>query len=68
MRIALILMSLAGLAACSVETAGTAATAAAMKKQEIEQGRAAMEKVQRDLDAANQQVAQRAAQAEEATK
>lgn len=68
MRIALILMSLAGLAACGVETAGTAATAAAMKKQEIEQGRAAMEKVQRDLDAANQQVAQRAAQAEEATK
>ena len=68
MRIALILMCLVGLAACGVETAGTAATAAAMKKQEIEQGRAAMEKVQRDLDAANQQVAQRAAQAEEATK
>lgn len=68
MRIALILMCLLGLAACGVETAGTAATAAAMKKQEIEQGRAAMERVQRDLDAANQQVAQRAAQAEEATK
>lgn len=68
MRIALILMCLLGLAACGVETAGTAATAAAMKKQEIEQGRAAMERVQRDLDAANQQVAQRAAQGEEATK
>jgi len=68
MRIALILMCLLGVAACGVETAGTAATAAAMKKQEIEQGRAAMERVQRDLDAANQQVAQRAAQAEEATK
>ncbi len=68
MRIALILMCSLGLAACGVETAGTAATAAAMKKQEIEQGRATMERVQRDLDAANQQVAQRAAQAEEATK
>lgn len=68
MRIALILMCLFGLAACGVETAGTAATAAAMKKQEIEQGRAAMERVQRDLEAANQQMAQRAAQAEEATK
>lgn len=68
MRIALILMCLLGPAACGVETAGTAATAAAMKKQEIEQGRATMDRVQRDLDAANQQVAQRAAQAEEATK
>jgi uncharacterized OsmC-like protein len=68
MRIALIVICLAGLAACGVETAGTAATAAAMKKQEIEQGRATMEKVQRDLDAANRQIAQRAAQAEEATK
>lgn len=68
MRIALILMCLVGLAACGVETAGTAATAASLKKQELEQGRAAMERVQRDLDAANQQVAQRAAQAEEATK
>lgn len=68
MRIALIVMCLLGLTACGVETAGTAATAAAMKKQEIEQGRVAMEKVKRDLDAANQQVAQRAAQAEEATK
>jgi F0F1-type ATP synthase membrane subunit c/vacuolar-type H+-ATPase subunit K len=31
------------LAACGVETAGTAATAAAAKKQEIEQGRKTME-------------------------
>lgn len=68
MRTALILICLAGLAGCGVETAGTAATAAAVKKQEIEQGRATMERVQRDLDAANQQMAQRAAQAEEATK
>lgn len=68
MRAVLILMCLAGLAACGVETAGTAATAAAMKKQEIEQGRATMERVQHDLDAASQQAAQRAAQAEEATK
>lgn len=68
MRSALMVVSLSMLAACGVETAGSAATAAALKKQEIEQGKAAMERVQRDLEAANQQMAQRAAQAEEATK
>ncbi|MDE2440956.1 MAG: hypothetical protein KGP14_08005 [Betaproteobacteria bacterium] len=54
------------LAACGVESASTAASAAALKKQELEQGRAAMEKVQRDLDEVNKQAAQRAAQADEA--
>lgn len=68
MRSALMVICLSVLAACGVETAGSVATAAALKEQEIEQGKAAMERVQRDLEAANQQMAQRAAQAEEATK
>jgi hypothetical protein len=61
-------LTLVALAGCGIETAGTAATAAAVKKQEAEQAQATMAKVQRDLDAANQQTAQRAAQAEEATR
>ena len=50
-------------AACGVETAGTAATGAAIKKQELEQGRKTMEQMQQKLDQANQQVQQRAEQA-----
>jgi outer membrane lipoprotein-sorting protein len=61
-------LTLVALAGCGIETAGTAATVAAAKKQEAEQAQATMAKVQRDLDAANQQMAQRAAQAEEATR
>ena len=68
MKTVLILIAVAGLAACGVETAGTAATAAAAKKQEVEQAQAAKARVQRDLDATSQQMAQRAAQADEATK
>lgn len=59
---------LLGMAGCGIETAGTAATAAAAKKQEAEQAQATKARVQRDLDVANQQMAQRAAQAEDATK
>jgi outer membrane lipopolysaccharide assembly protein LptE/RlpB len=51
------------LTACGVETAGTAATAAALKKQELEQGKKTMEQVQQKLDQANQQTQQRAEQA-----
>jgi outer membrane lipopolysaccharide assembly protein LptE/RlpB len=68
MKAILIVVAVAGLAACGIETAGTAATAAAAKKQEVEQAQDTKARVQRELDAANQQMAQRAAQAEEATK
>jgi Holliday junction resolvasome RuvABC endonuclease subunit len=37
------------LVACGAETASTAATAGAIKKQEIEQGRAKQEQVQQQL-------------------
>ena len=68
MKAILIVVAVAGLAACGIETAGTAAPAAAAKKQEVEQAQDTKARVQRELDAANQQMAQRAAQAEEATK
>lgn len=66
MKSVAMLLMLGMLAACGVETASTAATSAALKKQELEQGRATMDKMQRDLDAVNKQAAQRAAQADEA--
>lgn len=51
------------LSACGVETASTAATGAAIKKQELEQGKKTMEQMQQRLDQANLQVQQRAEQA-----
>lgn len=48
------------LAACGVETAGTAATGAAIKKQELEQGKKTMEQVQEKIEQANQQTQRRA--------
>ena len=57
------LAMLLSLAACGVETASTAATAAALKKQELEQGKKTMEQFQQTLDQANQQTQQRAEQA-----
>ena len=51
------------LSACGVETAGTAATGAAIKKQELEQGRKTIEQMQQKIDQANQQSQKRAEQA-----
>ena len=62
-RIALILCFLMPLAGCGVETAGTAATAAAAKKQEMEAGKQTMQQFQQKLDQANALGQQRAEQA-----
>ena len=51
------------LVACGVETASTAATGAALKKQEIEHGKKTMEQMQQKIDQANLQTQQRAEQA-----
>ena len=56
------------LTACGVETAGTAATAGAIKKNEIEQGRAVQEQVQQRLQQSMDQTQQRADQLEQATR
>lgn len=50
----------AALAGCGVETASTAATAAALKKQEVEQGQKTMQRAQEKIDGATQQAQQRA--------
>ncbi len=54
------------LAGCGVETASTAATAAAVKKQEIEQGKKTMEQVQQDIGKAMEQTQRSAERAEAA--
>jgi NAD(P)H-dependent FMN reductase len=56
------------LSACGAETAGTAATAGAIKKNEIEQGRVVQEQVQQRLQQSLDQTQQRADQMEQATR
>jgi hypothetical protein len=51
------------LSACGVETVGTAATGAALKKQELEQGKQTMQQMQQKIDQAAVQSQQRAEQA-----
>jgi hypothetical protein len=60
MRTILAALAAALLAGCGVETASTAATAAALKKQEIEQGRKTMEQMQKSINQTMDQAAQRA--------
>jgi len=54
------------LAACGVETAGTAATSAAIKKKEVEQGVAAKERANEQLQQSLQLMQQRQQQTEDA--
>ena len=63
MRAMLVMAALAATAACGVETVGTAATGAAIKKQELEQGQATMQQMQQRIDDMNRQAQQRAEQA-----
>ena len=63
MRTMLVLPVLAAIAACGVETVGTAASGAAIKKQELEQGQATMQQMQQRIDDMNRQAQQRADQA-----
>lgn len=59
MKFWLTMAVLLAVSACGVETVGTAATGAAIKKQELEQGKKTMEQMQNKLDQANQQTLQR---------
>ncbi|MDB5866165.1 MAG: hypothetical protein JWO70_3971 [Betaproteobacteria bacterium] len=52
------------LAGCGVETASTAATAAAIKKKEIEQGKKTEDQARRQIGDAMDQVQQKSRQAE----
>jgi len=68
MKTIIALLAAAVLAGCGVETASTAATAAAVKKQEIEQGRKNMEQMQQDIGKAMEQTQQAAQRAEDTAK
>ena len=61
--VALSLASIFLLSACGAETASTAATAGAVKKQEIEQGKQTMEQVQQKVGESLQQMQQAPARA-----
>ncbi len=52
------LIAAATLTGCGIETASTAATAAALKKQEIEQGKKTMEQAQQKIGNAMEQMQQ----------
>ena len=61
-------ITLAALCGCGAETAGTAATAAAIKKQNLEQGKNTMKDAQQKIDAAAKQVEARTGATESSEK
>ena len=65
MRKFIVFIVLAALTGCGVETASTAATAAAIKQKEIEEGKKTMEQAQQKVGQAMEQVQQRAEKDEE---
>ncbi len=65
MKQLIIVLAMAVLAGCGVETATTAATGAAIKKQEIEEGKKTMEQMQKNIGQAMEQTRQRAEKDEE---
>ena len=60
MKTFLTLIAAAALAGCGVEVASTAATAASIKKQELQEGQKTMQRAQQKIDAAVGQMQQRA--------
>ena len=58
MKTFLAAIALAALAGCGLETAGTAASGAAIKKQEIEQGKKTMDEVQQKIGQSMEQMQQ----------
>lgn len=52
MRRIVAVVAIASLAACGVETAGTAATGAAIKKQEVEEGKRTQQRSTEKIDQA----------------
>jgi len=60
MKTLLTIVAALALAGCGLETASTAATAASLKKQEVEQGQKTMQGAQEKIDGAMQQLQHRA--------
>ncbi len=68
MKRAFLAFVFAALAGCGVETATTAATGAAIKKQEIDSGKKTMSEVQQKVEQAAQQMERARAETEAASK
>ncbi|HUG76032.1 MAG TPA: hypothetical protein VML57_00955 [Burkholderiales bacterium] len=61
MRSILLILAAAALAGCGVETASTAATAAALKKQEVEQGKRTLQRAEEKIGKSMEQMHRSAA-------
>lgn len=61
MRSILLILAAAALAGCGVETASTAATAAALKKQEVEQGKRTLQRAEDKIGQSMEQMHRSAA-------
>lgn len=59
MKMLIAIATAAMLAGCGVETVTTAATAASIKKQELEQGQKTMQQMQQKIGSAMQQLQER---------
>jgi curli biogenesis system outer membrane secretion channel CsgG len=68
MKTVILALTFASLAGCGVETATTAVTGAAIKKQELEQGKQTMEQAQQKIDQATQQMQRAQTETEAASK
>jgi uncharacterized membrane protein (DUF106 family) len=64
MKTLFVILAAAALTGCGVEAVGSAATAAAIKKQELQEGQKTMQQSQQKIDAAVQQMQNRAASAD----
>ena len=67
-RIAALIAGVLATAGCGLDSAGSAATGAAIKKQELESGKNALRQAQEKIDAASKQVQASSAAAENADK
>jgi hypothetical protein len=65
MKTLLAIAMAASLAGCGVETATSAATAASIKKQELQEAQKTMQRAQQKIDGAVQQMQQRAGSSEQ---
>jgi polyhydroxyalkanoate synthesis regulator phasin len=66
MKLLIVALAISALAGCGVETATTAATGAAIKKKELEEGKRTQERAKQKIDQAMDQAQQRAQQADDA--
>lgn len=60
MRPVIVAIAVVWIAGCGVETVGTAATGAQLKKQELEEGKRTQQRAQQKIDQATQQMHERA--------